>query len=147
MSELPDALPPIGSPEHWLLHARSDLHAGIVLRADDAVLNEQACFHFQQAAEKALKGVLVARRLDFPRTHDLRQLLDILIASGMRVPRAVQRAEVLTPYAVQTRYPTEMPAISDDELDEAQTAAAATVAWAETRVTSTRETTRSGRGT
>ena len=120
---------PAGSPEHWLLHARCDLRAGIVLRADSWVLSEHACFHFQQAAEKALKGVLVARGLDFPRTHDVRQLLAMLITSGMRVPREVQRAEVLTPYAVQTRYPEDSPDIPDHELEAAQAAAA--VAWAD----------------
>jgi hypothetical protein len=51
MTVPPDHSPAAGSPEHWLRHARSDLRAGIVLRADASVLSEKACFHFQQAAE------------------------------------------------------------------------------------------------
>lgn len=64
--------PEPGSPEHWLIHARSDLRAGIVLRTDEWVLSEKGCFHFQQAAEKALKCVLLAHGVDFPRTHQER---------------------------------------------------------------------------
>ena len=106
----------------------------MVLRGEEWVLGEQACFHVQQAAEKALKGVCVAIGVAFPRAHDLRQLLDMLTASGMKVPRKVQRAEVLTPYAVQTRYPADLPEIEDDELNEAQAAAEATLAWAEKQI-------------
>ena len=37
-------------------------------------LPEHRLFHAQQAAEKALKGVFVARNLLFPRTHDIKAL-------------------------------------------------------------------------
>src|SRR5438552_3857144 len=86
--------PEAGSAEHWLVHAKSDLRAGIVLKDDEWVLNEKACFHFQQAAEKSLKCVLVARKLDFPRVHDISQLVATLIAAKVRVPKYVRRAEL-----------------------------------------------------
>jgi hypothetical protein len=43
-------------------------------------------FHAQQAVEKALKVALVMADMDFPRTHDLRALVDIAVDSGVAVP-------------------------------------------------------------
>lgn len=68
-----------GSPADWLRHAYSDLAlAGITPLPQ--VLLEQLCFHAQQAAEKALKGILVACNVAVPRTHNLRTLFDLLPA-------------------------------------------------------------------
>jgi HEPN domain-containing protein len=89
-----------------------------------------------------LKGVLVATSIDFPRVHDIRQLLGMLASRGVTIPQAVQQAEVLTPYAVQTRYPADFPDIAEDELEEAQAAAEATVAWAEAEISSRSASTR-----
>ncbi len=49
-----------GSPADWLRHAHSDLELARVGRATKVLL-EGLCFHAQQAAEKALKAVLVAK--------------------------------------------------------------------------------------
>ena len=37
-----------------------------------------ACFHSQQAAEKAMKGALVLEGIEFPYVHDLRRLRNLL---------------------------------------------------------------------
>ena len=47
-----------GSPQDWLRHARSDLALAGVPKTGK-VLYAHLCFHAQQAAEKALKGVLL----------------------------------------------------------------------------------------
>ena len=130
----PEERPETGSAADWLRHAQSDLRAGVLLGADPHVMREQACFHFQQAAEKALKAVFVWRGIDFPRTHDLAQLVTLLVADGVVFPRTVRRVEVLTPYAVQSRYPADLPEISDDELTQAQAAATTAIAWAQKKV-------------
>ncbi|MGD0091486.1 MAG: HEPN domain-containing protein [Planctomycetota bacterium] len=49
-----------GSPEEWLRYARSDL-AVARKPCQPEILLETLCFHAQQAAEKSLKAVLVAR--------------------------------------------------------------------------------------
>ena len=73
------------SPEEWLLHAVSDLNlANLGLHGE--VLPEQICFHAQQAAEKALKAVLIHRNVDFPFTHDLEELLDTLDETDIALP-------------------------------------------------------------
>lgn len=138
MTVPPEARPEAGSPEHWLLHAKSDLRAGVVLRADSWVMSEQACFHFQQAAEKALKGVIVKSGVDYPRVHDINELLRVLTDIGLKVPKKVREADLLSPFAVQTRYPGDLPDIPDDEMDAAEHAATAAVTWAESKIVSKR---------
>jgi len=64
----------------WLSKARTDLVlATVVLERDrEGLAGWAAAFHAHQAAEKALKAVLVARDEDPPRIHNLRALVAIL---------------------------------------------------------------------
>ena len=55
---LPETSAP-GSPTDWLRHAYSDLALASITPSSQILL-EQLCFHAQQAAEKALKAILVA---------------------------------------------------------------------------------------
>ncbi len=57
-----------GSPADWLRHAPSDLELARIARPPEVLL-EALCFHAQQAAEKALKAVLIAHRIPFPKTY------------------------------------------------------------------------------
>ncbi|MDP2792913.1 MAG: HEPN domain-containing protein [Sulfurisoma sp.] len=66
-----------------------------------------AGFHAQQAVEKALKALLCAHDVDFPRTHDLEGLLKRLAGTGDTPPTPVQKLRALTPYAVDFRYDDE----------------------------------------
>ncbi len=124
---LPEALPP-GSAADWLRHARSDL-ALAKTRSVPEVLLESLCFHAQQAAEKALKAVLVARAIPFPRTHNLGALLDLL-ANALQPPAEIQAADILTDYAVSSRYPGEVEPITEEEYQEALRLAERVVHWA-----------------
>lgn len=76
----------LGSPEEWLAHAESDLNLARLGKDRDDVLPEQVCFHTQQAAEKALKAVLLHRKIEFPFIHDIEALLEIMTQSGLLVP-------------------------------------------------------------
>ena len=59
--------PDPGSPSDWLAHAKSDLNIARLARDRADVLPAQVCFHAQQAAEKALKAVVMgAAGLVFP---------------------------------------------------------------------------------
>ncbi len=91
---------------------------------------ELGCFHAQQAVEKALKAVLLAKQADFPFAHDLDVLLSLVEEAGLDVPESVTTVGLLTPYAVQTRYPGEWEEISAEELVEAAHVAAEVLAWA-----------------
>ncbi len=66
-----------------------------------------ACFHAQQAVEKALKAVMCFRDLEYPRTHDLEELAGRLEKAGLQPPIEDAALRRLTPYAVRFRYDDE----------------------------------------
>ncbi len=121
-----------GSPQEWLNHAKSDLRLAHLAAMDELVRREQACFHAQQAAEKAIKAALVWAGIEFPLTHDIEELLEIVDSSGITAPKEVQGAGLLTPYAVEFRYPGSWIEISETDLQEALQTAEQVVAWAAT---------------
>lgn len=107
MSEPDQVLSSDVGGQQWLDKAADDLGvAELVLGSANAAL-WAACFHAQQAAEKALKAVLVARGIDFPRTHTLARLALLLGADA----GAFDQSELddLTPWAVAGRYPEDVP--------------------------------------
>jgi HEPN domain-containing protein len=126
----------IGSSAQWITHAESDLRLGRLGADDHSVLREQVCFHAQQAAEKALKAVLVSWRIDFPYTHDIKGLLRIAETSGIVIPPTIQQAALLTPYAVETRYPGDWMDITESEMQEALDTAEHMVLWAKSIIRS-----------
>ncbi|MDI6736329.1 MAG: HEPN domain-containing protein [bacterium] len=120
----------IASPEDWLIHAKSDLTLAKLGLSQD-VLWEQICFHAQQAVEKSLKAILLFFKIDFPFTHDLEELLDTFEHAGISIPSEFLEVGVLTPYAVETRYPGFWGEISEYDVNEAITFAEMTIQWAE----------------
>lgn len=50
-----------GSPDEWLNYSRSDLKLARLAAGDASIRPEQACFHAQQAVEKAIKALLLSR--------------------------------------------------------------------------------------
>ncbi len=92
---------------------------------------EDLCFEAQQAAEKAIKGVMISRQIDFPYVHDLALLLWHLEESGEKIPETVRRAATLTPYAVDTRYPGVGGPVSEQQYREAVEIAEAVTRWAQ----------------
>lgn len=116
-------------PKEWLRRARSNL-AMAKARPPDVYL-EDLCFEAQQAAEKAIKAVLLKRRRTPPYVHDLGRLLTVLERTGEFVPAAVRHAEMLSRYAVVTRYPGLAEPVEERHYLEALTAAEAVLEWAE----------------
>ena len=127
----PERFPP-DDPREWLNRAASSL-ALAGLRGPEIYL-EDLCLQAQQAAEKAIKAVMIARNIEFPYVHDLAVLLTILEERGEDVPESVWRAERLTRFAVVTRYPGTEPAVTEAQLREALETAKVVVRWAEDRV-------------
>ncbi len=68
--------------ERVLTHAKADLKA--IRNMMDSGLFEDSVFgfHAQQAVEKALKAWLTLRGPAYPRTHDLRLLINVLQTHG-----------------------------------------------------------------
>lgn len=86
---------------------------------EPGVYLEDLCFNAQQAAEKAIKALLISRNVAFPYVHDLAQLLTLCERAGQRIPEAIRQAERLTCFAVFTRYPGIAPPLSHEEYQEA----------------------------
>jgi len=119
-----------GDPQEWLVHAESDLRIAKLGRKDPEVLLNQIAFHAQQAVEKTLKAVLIQSQVNFPKTHDLKELLLLVQQTGRVWPSEFEKAKVLTPFAVQTRYPGYDAEITQSEVDEAIQLAERVIAWA-----------------
>ena len=115
-------------PLEWLKRARSSLlHSQNVI---EGVYLDDLCFDAQQAAEKAIKAVLIHQKIRFPFIHDLAELLSLAEQSGVMLPEDVKQGIRLTRYAV-ARYPGVLETVTQDEYREAIRLAEIVVRWAE----------------
>lgn len=80
--------------------------------ASENISDEIFGFHAQQAAEKSLKAMLSEFNVRFPRTHNLRLLMDLLADSGHPLPSPLADLDHLTPYGTLFRY-EDIPAQAD----------------------------------
>lgn len=93
----------------WWSKAQEDLRAAEVLLEASLRGFSTASFHAQQAAEKAVKALLVRHGLEIERTHDLGRLLRQAEAVARGIDERLPEADSLTVYAVVTRYPMTLP--------------------------------------
>ncbi|RMF35972.1 MAG: HEPN domain-containing protein [Chloroflexi bacterium] len=117
----------------WMRRARSDLEVACMTE-DQRIAPEILAFHAQQAAEKALKALLVQRQVEFPRTHAIGALLNLCRAAGYERTEALADAVILTRYAVATRYPGEEEPVTRQEAREAAALAERVLAWVEAQL-------------
>ena len=76
---------------------------------------EDALFHSQQAAEKAMKAFLTLHDQAFRKTHDLDRLASACEAIEPGLAATLQPARDLTVFAWQFRYPGEPSVPSEQE--------------------------------
>jgi HEPN domain-containing protein len=105
----------LSSAQAWLARAYGNLAIAQNAVSIKGVFLEDLCFNAQQAAEKALKAVCIHHQIDFPRTHSIISLIDLLESSGILLPIEVKAADILTQYAVSPRYPGVSEAITKKE--------------------------------
>lgn len=87
----------------WFDRAREALEAAERLHREG--FHWAACFLAHQAAEYALKGVLVKYTGQYPYTHDLGELLELVEARlGVDLRELYEAADFLTPHYVASRY-------------------------------------------
>ena len=115
---LDERIPP-DDPREWLNRARSSLAKTSIPPGAREIYLEDLCFDAQQAAEKAVKAVLIYLDVRFPYVHDLAQLLALIEQEGEGVPESVKRAAGLSNYAVETRYPGLAEPVTWEEYEEA----------------------------
>lgn len=116
----------LAEAERWLRHAQEDLRAAEAIVDSGVLAPRLACSLSQQAAEKALKAVLVRVQVRFPRTHDLLVLHD-LVPAGWQVKQAQLELAPLLTWVVEARYPGDWPDPSEQDARTALTQARAVV--------------------
>ncbi len=109
--------------KNWLIKSMHDIAAAKKLTEDEDGYFDVAIYHCQQAAEKAVKGFLTMHDVDFPKTHDVRFLVQMAANINTEIHGYEESAALLTPYATEFRYPGEIMEPSKEELDEAITKA------------------------
>lgn len=72
--------------------------------ADNLRIREIVGFHCQQATEKYLKALFTRCQIEFPKTHDIKTLLQL---AGDPVADSLGGAKWLTPFGVEIRYPAD----------------------------------------
>ncbi|MDY7011771.1 MAG: HEPN domain-containing protein [Planctomycetota bacterium] len=65
----------------------------------ERVSDDMIGFHCQQALDKILKALLSLHGIRFRKTHDLREIVDLLSDAGHPVPNDLQDIDILNPYA------------------------------------------------
>ncbi len=89
----------------WIKKAEADFVAAKKLARGSDPLHDQVCFLCQQSAEKYLKALLVELGWPVPRTHNLDEVLNLLLGHYPTL-RSLRRGLIfLSDFAVDTRYP------------------------------------------
>ena len=126
----PERRPP-DDPIEWLNRAKSNLTRATADINLPGIYLEDLCFDAQQAAEEAIKALLLFRGVGFPFVHDLAELVTVPQRSGQEVPTFITEAARLTRFAVETRYPSLAEAVTREDYDRAVTIAAEVIRWVE----------------
>lgn len=90
----------------WIEKAEGDFRtAGREKNTDEYPNYDAACFHAQQCAEKYLKARLIEAGRDFPKTHDLSAILNLVLSLEPSWDVLREDLEQLTDLGVEVRYP------------------------------------------
>ncbi|MCD6326748.1 HEPN domain-containing protein [bacterium] len=112
----------------WMQHSSKDLEtASKLLRVDG--WPSAIAFHCQQAAEKALKALLIWHEVEFRKTHDLTELMEACQALPNVDVSAINDADILSAFAVETRYPGPTVPVTRDEAEQAIANAKQVIEW------------------
>lgn len=103
----------------WLAKADQDFEVAQYLVSQGTGYFGAVGFHSQQAAEKYLKALLTHHQIEFPKTHNLGELLDLLVPVQPPTAGSLRDITALNPYGVEIRYPDDMLEVTSEEAGEA----------------------------
>ena len=92
----------------WIIKADLDFRTVERLVAEDP-FRDIVAFHAQQAAEKYLKALLTRHQIEFPKIHELRRLLELLLDVEPQLTARLVDIKWLDPFGVEVRYPGDRP--------------------------------------
>jgi HEPN domain-containing protein len=100
------------TPAAWIEKASRDL--AMARAGEQMKFYDEALYHYHQACEKLLKAVLVHFEGAYPRTHDLRALLNLGKANVHDLGQYEAQASMLAGVHAAARYPISPP-ITEEE--------------------------------
>ena len=115
--------------EEWINRAKGSLEIASI-KIIGYIQYEDLCYQAQQAAEKALKGLLIYYGVEPEFTHNIEKLLNEL-EKHTGIPQNINKSAQLTDYASQTRYPGEYEEITKEEYENAVRIAQECLDWVE----------------
>lgn len=118
----------------WMMRARSNLARAKMGKVSPDIIYEDLCFDAQQAVEKSLKALCIFNEILFPKTHDISYLMELLENNGVKIPKGLQKAKILTSYAVETRYPGDYGFIEESKYLESLDLAEKVLTWVESMI-------------
>ena len=106
------------SVAEWIRYARMDYDAAMHLRSFHPMPIEIICYHCQQAAEKALKAVLIYHGKEVPYIHDTLRLWKLATALETTLSSLRPQASYLRRFASVARYPNELE-LNENDMQQA----------------------------
>ncbi len=103
----------------WIVKADDNFDDADTLLSPQRSRLGGVAFNSQQCAEKYLKAFLVARSVEFPRTHDITELLGLAATVDAALAESLHDARGLTPYGDTIRYPGDFPDVTRVLAEEA----------------------------
>ena len=89
----------------WVQKAEGDYAVAQQVQQAQNPVHDAICFHAQQCIEKYLKAWLQEANIPFPRTHDLKELLGLIVPTLPTWHAWQADFSVLSEHAVDNRYP------------------------------------------
>ena len=105
--------------QQWLDKAEEDFGVAKYLASKGTPYLSAIGFHAQQAAEKYLKAVLVHHQTEFSKTHNIGELLDLIVLVDASLAESLRDTTALNPYGVDIRYPADLPKMTQEDSKEA----------------------------
>ncbi|MCL1884027.1 MAG: HEPN domain-containing protein [Defluviitaleaceae bacterium] len=102
----------------WLKFAERDYEIALHLSKTFHPLPvENICYNCQQATEKAIKGILILHKGDYPRTHDIESLHELCKEAGTDFGLTLSMTRTLTRFAKNSRYPDDVIEFSETDTE------------------------------
>ena len=106
--------------KRWVMKAENDLKIARDELMTEKPANDMICFHCQQAVEKYLKVFLVKNSIEFKKTHDISELIELCLGVDDSFSELFDKnVDSLTIYAAEIRYPDYFYFPSDEETKDA----------------------------
>jgi HEPN domain-containing protein len=91
--------------KQWFVFAGRDLRAAKAILELGSEYKNICAFNCQQCVEKAIKGFLVYSDVRPPKSHNISDLIKLVLKIDPALGKSLSKTEVLTKYAVAYRYP------------------------------------------